>query len=231
MGMSESSQASEIVHLHDEGCFAKQVLDSISAQVAIIDSEGSVVFANHTWREFATVRNFIAETCEGANYLAFLESEKGAHIDGAMDIVQGIRDVLAQRIRDYSREFSAITRKEQRWYTCQASKFRSNNMPLAVLVYEDITERKLIELERNQTIIDLERALSEVRELRGMLPICASCKKVRDDDGYWQEVESYLTKYSGAKLTHGICPDCLSQLYPDVAPKLAEAEAQDSERA
>ena len=65
---------------------------------------------------------------------------------------------------------------------------------------------------RNQ---ELERALKEVDTLRGMLPICASCKKIRDDKGYWNQIESYIGARSGARFSHGLCPDCARRLYPD----------------
>ncbi|MBI4401756.1 MAG: response regulator [Nitrospirae bacterium] len=64
---------------------------------------------------------------------------------------------------------------------------------------------------------ELERALAEVKVLRGFIPICASCKKVRNDQGYWQLVERYIREHSEAELTHDICPDCMKKLYPDLA--------------
>ncbi len=59
----------------------------------------------------------------------------------------------------------------------------------------------------------LREALADVKRLQGMLPICANCKKVRDDDGYWQQIESYISDHSDAKITHGICPECSIKLY------------------
>ncbi|NWJ40379.1 MAG: hypothetical protein HXX12_05340 [Geothrix sp.] len=61
-----------------------------------------------------------------------------------------------------------------------------------------------------------ERAREEVQELRGLLPICASCKKIRDDEGYWNQIESYVQAHSAATFTHGICPDCVTKMYPDL---------------
>src|SRR6056297_703144 len=66
-----------------------------------------------------------------------------------------------------------------------------------------------------QTIKKLRQALDEVKTLKGLLPICAKCKKVRDDEGYWQSVEKYISQKTEAKFTHSICPDCLKDLYPD----------------
>lgn len=75
----------------------------------------------------------------------------------------------------------------------------------------DITERKRAAREREKLIADLQTALSEVKTLRGFLPICASCKKIRDDQGYWTRIESYLQEHSEATLSHGLCPDCLKR--------------------
>ncbi|MBN2809359.1 MAG: cache domain-containing protein [Deltaproteobacteria bacterium] len=61
----------------------------------------------------------------------------------------------------------------------------------------------------------LEKALKEVKTLSGFLPICASCKKIRDDDGYWNKLENYISEHSNAVFSHGICPDCAQKLYPD----------------
>jgi AmiR/NasT family two-component response regulator len=63
--------------------------------------------------------------------------------------------------------------------------------------------------------IELQAALDKVKLLSGMLPICSNCKKIRDDDGYWQDVAAYIRDHSEAEFTHSICPNCISQLYPD----------------
>lgn len=63
---------------------------------------------------------------------------------------------------------------------------------------------------------ELQKALSEVKTLRGFLPICSSCKKIRDDTGYWNQIEAYIHKHTEAQFSHGICPDCAEKLYPDL---------------
>lgn len=65
---------------------------------------------------------------------------------------------------------------------------------------------------------ELQMALTEVKTLSGLFPICASCKKIRDDTGYWNQIESYISERSEAKFSHGICPECLEELYPDLDP-------------
>ncbi|MBI5102436.1 MAG: GAF domain-containing protein [Nitrospirae bacterium] len=77
-------------------------------------------------------------------------------------------------------------------------------------------ERKKTEDERTGLIADLKSALSEISTLRGILPICASCKKIRDDAGYWNQIESYITAHSDATFSHGICPECAVKLYPEL---------------
>lgn len=67
----------------------------------------------------------------------------------------------------------------------------------------------------------VEQALADVKVLSGLLPICASCKKIRDDRGYWNQLEQYIGDHSQAAFSHGICPDCINRLYPDVADKVA----------
>lgn len=64
--------------------------------------------------------------------------------------------------------------------------------------------------------LDLRNALAQVKKLSGFLPICASCKKIRDDKGYWQQIEAYIRDHSEAEFSHSICPDCVKKLYPDL---------------
>lgn len=76
----------------------------------------------------------------------------------------------------------------------------------------DITERKQAEEEREKLINELRDALNNIKTLRGLLPICAWCKKVRNDKGYWEQVETYVQEHSDAEFTHGMCPDCQESL-------------------
>ena len=81
-------------------------------------------------------------------------------------------------------------------------------------IVHDISERKANEREREKLISDLEKALTKVKLLSGLLPICASCKNIRDDKGYWNQIESYIRDHSEAEFSHSICPDCAKRLYP-----------------
>ena len=86
----------------------------------------------------------------------------------------------------------------------------------AIETVRDITAVKRSEQERERLIAELQKALSEVRALSGMLPICSSCKKIRDDKGYWNQIEAYIREHSEADFSHSICPECVTKLYPDL---------------
>jgi hypothetical protein len=86
----------------------------------------------------------------------------------------------------------------------------------AIITSQDITAQKQAELDRIKLIEKLQNALSEVETLRGLLPICACCKKIRDDQGYWNHIEAYLRKHTNTEFTHTLCPECVKQYYPDL---------------
>jgi len=79
----------------------------------------------------------------------------------------------------------------------------------------DVTTRHQAETERERLIQELQTALTGVKALSGLLPICACCKKIRDDHGYWKQVETYIRSHSEATFTHSICPECRQRLYPE----------------
>lgn len=88
---------------------------------------------------------------------------------------------------------------------------------------KEINRRKIAEAQRDRVIGELQKALSEVKTLQGFLPICAYCKKIRDDKGYWKQIEAYIRDHSEAEFSHGICPDCVEKHFP-VSPKPGKAQ-------
>lgn len=87
------------------------------------------------------------------------------------------------------------------------------------LIIRDITERKATETEREQLIKELQEALANVKTLSGLLPICASCRKIRDQKGEWHNLEVYIRQHTECDFSHGICPDCRQMLYPEYRSK------------
>lgn len=83
-----------------------------------------------------------------------------------------------------------------------------------ICISKEITDRKRAEEERERLIAELKEALSTIRTLSGLLPICSACKKIRDDRGHWTHLEAYIRQHTGAEFTHGLCPTCAARLYP-----------------
>ena len=88
---------------------------------------------------------------------------------------------------------------------------------------------RMAELQRSvaERVLELERALSRVKQLQGLLPICSYCKKVRDDQNYWQQVDSYISKHSEVEFSHSICPGCYDHVVEPQLKKLKEAGSGD----
>lgn len=80
----------------------------------------------------------------------------------------------------------------------------------------EVESRKRAEAEKEQVIEKLKGALAKVNQLSGLLPICSSCKKIRDDKGYWNQIEAYIRDHSEAEFTHSLCPECSRKLYPEL---------------
>jgi hypothetical protein len=80
----------------------------------------------------------------------------------------------------------------------------------------EMEERRRAQVEKDNLILELKDALKKVKTLGGLIPICASCKKIRDDKGYWNQLESYISSHSEAEFSHGLCPDCADKMYAEL---------------
>lgn len=99
---------------------------------------------------------------------------------------------------------------------------------IEVAIYKHQTDREL-QLYREKlehTVAELRAAISEVKTLQALLPVCANCKRIRDDRGYWSAVDTYVVSQGLGEVTHGICPECIRQLYPNIADKIAGSKKQ-----
>ncbi len=114
-------------------------------------------------------------------------------------------------------EFFPNLGKDGKWlfFTAVAIKNSKGEIIGSLETLEDITESKRAEEQREKFIAELQEALDKIKTLKGLIPICACCKKIRDDQGYWNSVESYIKDHAEVEFTHGICPDCMKKLYPN----------------
>lgn len=137
--------------------------------------------------------------------------------DGMAFVAPESLDLVTEKITTgYDKPYQALLQRKD------GSKFPAEILGKAipyrermvrVVAIRDITEIKQAENERERLILELREALDKVKTLSGLLPICASCKKIRDDKGYWHQVEVYIRDHSEVKFSHGICPVCADNLY------------------
>ena len=155
-----------------------------------------------------------------------LAMETLAGVDGRHAVGRPLADVLSEvpglaqalkQIGDTSSEFHVAGENGGRCFDLQRSPLFDQHGILAaeIFVLRDITLRKQLEEERAELLLGLQEAVAHVKTLSGLLPICANCKRIRDDQGYWHGVEAYLEAHSDTEFTHGICPECMKKLYPE----------------
>jgi PAS domain S-box-containing protein len=96
------------------------------------------------------------------------------------------------------------------------NKIELNGISYLQAIVRDNTERKRAEAEREKIIWELQQAIDNIKALSGLIPICSSCKKIRDDKGYWNQLEKYIIEHTDAQFTHGICPECAEKFYSDL---------------
>lgn len=113
----------------------------------------------------------------------------------------------------------AINMRRKLFYTAEIEQRIEEQARTNQELESEITVRTAAEAERDKTIFDLRQALNEVDTLRGILPICSFCKKVRDDQGYWEQVDVYIHKHSRTDFSHSICPECAEDQYPGIYKK------------
>ncbi len=187
-----------------------RAVEQSPASIVITNRAGDIEYVNP---KFIEVTGYTLAEVLGRNPRVLKSGEMSPEAYGVL-----WRTITAGK--EWSGEFHNKKKNgELFWESASISPIRdpAGRVTHYVAVKEDITARKQTEAERDTLIKDLQEALANVKSLSGLLPICASCKKIRDDQGYWSQVESYIQKHSDATFTHGICPDCIKKFYPDLA--------------
>lgn len=140
----------------------------------------------------------------------------------------GVATMAARRSIALVTELSAETSHQLMDYVFEITGVLGSAMLVCgvILIKPVLGLIKNAEEEQRALAVSLKEALDNVKVLKGMLPICANCKKIRDDDGYWQQIETYITENSDTYFSHGICPDCCKELYPSVCAKLSSGKSE-----
>jgi len=196
----------------------RELVENANSIILRSDTQGRITFFN----EFA--QNFFGYTEEEIVGKNLLETIVPKTETTGRDLAQMRKDLMLYPEKFKNNENENIRRTGERvWisWTNKAILDQHGNVTGILSVGNDITERKQAEEERKiliqklqQTLKELQEALAKVKTLSGLLPICASCKKIRDDSGYWKQIEAYIREHSDATFTHGICPECVKKLYP-----------------
>jgi PAS domain S-box-containing protein len=189
------------------------VVENLKEVVFRTDAEGHWTFLNSAWAE---VTGFTVEESLGKVFLEYVYPE-----DRELNLA--LFRPLIERKKDYCRHEIRYTYKDRGFRYIEVwarlTLDEKGNSTGTAGTLTDITERKQAEKEREELILKLENALSEVKKLSGLIPICASCKNIRNDKGYWEKVEVYIRDRSEADFSHDICPDCAQKLYPEYFKK------------
>jgi len=133
---------------------------------------------------------------------------------GIIGAIESIRDITERKRME--EELQRMNSELQEIVAQRTEELMKANQTLAA----DVVMLRRAEEERERLILELQGALNKVKLLSGLLPICASCKKIRDDNGYWNQIESYIRDHSEAEFSHSICPDCAKKLYPEFYKKI-----------
>lgn len=161
-------------------------------------------------RALCQMLGYSKEELSGAAFDRFVEPrDLGAHLTAAQEFFTDQRSSFKLEARYLPKGGDPL------WgsLTVERIEDSTGEMLFVLVLVEDISERRRAAEERERNIAELKEALANVKTLRGLIPICASCKKIRDDKGYWSQVEVYVRDRSEAEFSHGICPDCMKTLY------------------
>jgi len=189
------------------------ITSHLAEGIYVLDQQGKVTFMN------PEAERLLGWTSEELN-------EKGAHdlvhyrnADGTLlPLANCAMHRVGMSGKTYSSADEVFVRKDGTVFpiaVVTSPIWEKGKVVSAVTAFRDITKQKELEQERSQLILAYEDALHNIRTLKGLVPICASCKKIRDDKGYWNYLEVFIQERTDAEFSHGICPECAKKLYPD----------------
>ncbi len=188
----------------------RSVAESAKDAIITADRHGKIAFCNSAaYKMFG----YSADGLIGQPISILMPKRfRAAHEQGMAEVVTSGKS----RLVDETVELFGITEEGNEFpVELSLSTWQSGDETFYTGMIRNISKRKQYENERNALIEKLRKSLAEVKKLSGLLPICASCKKIRDDKGYWNQIEEYIRDRSEAEFSHGICPECSQKLYPE----------------
>lgn len=204
---SEQDLANALDNLQKEHGWNEAILNTITDPLCVISPDFEVIYEN------PGAKNCWGENIGSKCYEVYQQSKEPckdcqcakAMADGQVHIA----------------EKTMVLDGEEKIYELIASPIKdaNGNIPGAIEVARDITDRKALDKGKERLIMELQTALAKVKRLNGLLPICSYCKKIRDDRGYWNQIESYMRSHADVEFSHGICEECAQKNHPHLFKK------------
>ena len=189
----------------------RDLLDNVNDLIQCIEPDGRLLFVNQAWRN---ILGYSDEDIQQMNIFDIIHPDCSDHCMALFTKVMQGEDIGFFEAEFISKDGRKIVVEGN--VNCRFVNGKPQNTRA---IFRDITRRKELEKERERLIADLQSSLEKVKLLSGLIPICAACKKIRTDDGFWKDVEIYVRDHSEADFSHSICPDCIKKLYPEFAAK------------
>jgi|GEM_PF-6650429 len=191
----------------------RDITSSLAEGIYVFDEKGHVSFMNP---EAERILGWSIDDVKGKNIHDLIHHHKP---DGTIFPVEecNMWQVIQSGVLFNSRE-EMLIRKDGTFFPASviASPIKEDgNIISSVTAFRDITEIKKLEHEKENLISKLQASIDNVKLLSGIIPICMHCKGIRDDKGYWNQLEKFIAEHSEAEFSHGICPDCLKKHYPE----------------
>lgn len=195
--------------LKEEVDWRRLLIEESRDGVVILDMNGKVIEAN---KKYAEMLGYTLKELQELHIWDWETKFKKQEIQNLLSMYNNSFDLTETYHRRKDGSVIAIS------LTSHSSLYRGKK--LIYCVSRDISKFKKSEIEKEGLIAELQEALSEISTLRGILPLCSYCKKIRDDKGYWEQVDIYISKHLDADISHSICPDCMKEHYPDQYTKI-----------
>ncbi|HHO77311.1 MAG TPA: PAS domain S-box protein [Deltaproteobacteria bacterium] len=206
----------------------QSMIQNCAVAIFAVDTKGKVIHWNRACEELTGVKaHEVIGTSD--HWKPFYEHQRPCLLD---ILIKGDADVIPTHYSVYGPSVLLPDGLHaEGWYPDVGGKERyiifdaapidnkAGDLVAAVETLQDITQRKRIEEEREKLNIELKEAIDKIKTLSGLIPICAGCKKIRDDKGYWNYLEQYLEEHSNAEFSHGLCPECFQKYFPDAVKK------------
>lgn len=184
--------------------------------IDLFDTVGDPIFALDDTGRVSLVNQAFAQLC-GARPHGLVGEHLG-RLPQAPDIGRLLSESVTGRLPsgDEEHTITDVSGTTRTYLVSRSTLTEADGTTLRVGVMRDITDRKAIEEQRDRLVDELREALANVKTLRGFIPVCAACHKVRDDQGYWQAVEQFVRDHTDAQFSHGLCPDCSPKYFPEI---------------